>query len=133
MYRLQSIGCHPCLHIVGNFVEKWVFFLEHVLTGDQVHLVQGINLLGRHSICNWIMKYDYMSRFHALISVQNGKVFIREVEARNGVFLNYSQDRLGVIPREIFEGDDLSFGVKLEGDGELEIPVTLGIFTLKAK
>ncbi|XP_017114880.1 uncharacterized protein LOC108137616 isoform X2 [Drosophila elegans] len=107
------------------------FYLEHVMTGDRVYLVQGINLFGRHSICNWKMKYDYMSRFHALISVQNDKVFIRE-DARNGVFINYSQDRLGVIPREIFEGDDLSFGVKLEGDGELELPVTFGIFTLKA-
>ncbi|XP_016970960.1 uncharacterized protein LOC108038639 [Drosophila rhopaloa] len=109
-----------------------VFFLKHVLSGDRIYLMPGLNMLGRHSNCTGILKYDYMSRFHAIIMVQDGRLFIREVEALNGVFVNYSQDRVGVELREIYEGDDLSFGIKLEvPEGILQIPLTFGIFTVK--
>ncbi|XP_017005726.2 uncharacterized protein [Drosophila takahashii] len=110
-----------------------VFYLEHVLTGDQVFLLEGVNTLGRHSTCSWIMKYDYMSRFHAIILVKRGQIFIKELEALNGVFLNYSEERIGLGLREISVGDDLSFGVKVNGDEELEIPTSFGIFTVKSK
>ncbi|KAH8368149.1 hypothetical protein KR084_007687, partial [Drosophila pseudotakahashii] len=110
-----------------------VFYLEHVLTGDQVFLAEGINTMGRHSSCNWTMDYDYVSRFHAIILVSEGQIFIKELEARNGVYVNYSQERVGGGLREISVGDDLSFGVKVKLNDKPELPTSFGIFTVKTE
>ncbi|KAH8368162.1 hypothetical protein KR084_007868, partial [Drosophila pseudotakahashii] len=110
-----------------------VFYLEHVLTGDQLFLVEGINTMGRHSSCNWTMDYEYVSRFHAIILVNEGHVFIKELKARNGVYVNYSQERVGEGLRELFVGDYLSFGVKVKIDDKPELLTSFGIFTVKTE
>ncbi|EDV47316.1 protein phosphatase 1 regulatory inhibitor subunit PPP1R8 homolog [Drosophila erecta] len=107
------------------------FYLEHVFTGDMIHLDEGVHIMGRHSNCTSILKYDYMSRFHALVLVKHGKIFVKELETYNGVFINYSLERVGTEWQELSVGDDLCFGVKLYGEVAEEIPITFGIFTVK--
>ncbi|XP_039500763.1 uncharacterized protein LOC120457323 [Drosophila santomea] len=109
------------------------YYLEHVLVGNRIQLNEGVQVLGRHSQCTCIMKYDYMSRFHALVLVKHGKIFIKELDTNNGVFINYSPERIGTEWQELSVGDDLCFGVKINGEVAVEIPVTFGIFTVKAE
>nr|NP_001096962.1 uncharacterized protein Dmel_CG34323 [Drosophila melanogaster]ABN49410.1 IP18436p [Drosophila melanogaster]ABN49421.1 IP18536p [Drosophila melanogaster]ABW09400.1 uncharacterized protein Dmel_CG34323 [Drosophila melanogaster]AOQ12171.1 CG34323-PA [synthetic construct] len=108
------------------------FYLEHVLTGDRINLNEGIQILGRHSSCTWVLKYDYMSRYHALIHVNQGDIFIKEMETNNGIFLNYWPTRIGSSWCEVNVGDVLYFGVQLGIEHDGEIPNTFGIFTVKS-
>ncbi|EDW53770.1 uncharacterized protein LOC6620326 [Drosophila sechellia] len=108
------------------------FYLEHVFTGDRYDLSEGIQVLGRHSSCTCVLKYDYMSRFHALVRVNGGDIFIKELGNNNGVFLNYWPMRIGMGWHEIVAGDILYFGVQLSIDHDGEIPNTFGIFTVKS-
>ncbi|XP_017089195.2 uncharacterized protein [Drosophila bipectinata] len=107
------------------------FYLEHILTGDKMYLIRGDNTLGRNASCTWIMNYEYVSRFHAVMVVKRKTLFIKELDARNGVFLNYS--RIGSELHEVFVGDDISFGVEIDPMVEQELPITFGIFTVKAE
>lgn len=52
-------------------------------------------------------------------------------DSLNGVFLNYS--RIGSELREVFVGDDISFGVDIDPSVEQQLPWTFGIFTVKAE
>ncbi|XP_037727675.1 uncharacterized protein LOC119558327 [Drosophila subpulchrella] len=108
-----------------------VFYLEHVITGDRVFLDEGENTLGRDPDCSFKMEYDYMSRKHVTILVENGKIFVKELESRNGTFVNYVGFRVSKEYREISVGDDLLFGIIVPYDVLVhKYPPTLGIFTL---
>jgi pSer/pThr/pTyr-binding forkhead associated (FHA) protein len=50
----------------------------------------------------------YLSRRHAYIFSQGGRIFIEDLSSTNGTWLN--GERLGEHAREIAEGDDLMFG-----------------------
>jgi DNA-binding CsgD family transcriptional regulator len=69
-------------------------------------LPSGIFILGRASACNFVVKDASISRRHAEITVNSGKVKVRDLRSRNGTYLNAQPIREG----SVLPGDHLSFG-----------------------
>ncbi|XP_017055932.1 uncharacterized protein LOC108097906 [Drosophila ficusphila] len=111
---------------------KMEFYLEHLVTCKKYPLRSGRKVLGRHSKCDLVLKYEYMSRIHAEVRVELGKVLIKELRALNGIFINTGHQRIGPDIVEIFPGDVVSFGIKLPNDVEFSFPQTFGVFLLRA-
>ncbi|XP_070853367.1 uncharacterized protein [Drosophila suzukii] len=106
-----------------------VFYLEHVPTGDRVFLEEGENTIGRDPDCSINMHFLYMSRKHVHILVENDRVFIKDLESRNGTFINFLGIRIDKDYRQIFVDDVLLFGDIVAHHLVHKCP-KLGIFTL---
>jgi hypothetical protein len=57
----------------------------------EVALHEGETLIGRSSECSLILDGALVSRRHAIVRVQEGRVFVRDLESRNGTAVNGQQ------------------------------------------
>ncbi|KAH8419818.1 hypothetical protein KR009_002899 [Drosophila setifemur] len=107
------------------------FYLEHVVTHQRIYLHPGDTIFGRHPLCTWVFENEFVSQYHAMITRFQNQLFIQELLARNGVFVN--GQRVGTSILELMEGDDVCFGVDVDGSLEQELPVSFGIFTVQVE
>lgn len=64
-------------------------------------------LIGRSSENDLIINNKYVSARHAVIYLQNDQYMVRDLESKNGTFLNGSRVRTGT---SLADGDVLNFG-----------------------
>ncbi|XP_017064998.1 uncharacterized protein LOC108103823 [Drosophila eugracilis] len=104
------------------------YYLEHAFTGAKYYMLKGINTLGRHSMCTCPLYYDYISRYHASITVTNERIYVKALDALNGLYLNFMEERLQDYLEEIFIGDVLIFGCQIRVNEMSQSPHTFGVF-----
>ncbi len=76
--------------------------------------------LGRHSSNDLQILDDAASRFHAEIERLGDAVFVRDLDSRNGVFVNESP----VLERQLHEGDEIRIGdtrIRYRRSGEAQL------------
>jgi pSer/pThr/pTyr-binding forkhead associated (FHA) protein len=71
-----------------------------------IELAEGTLLVGRHSTCDLVLKHASISRFHAEVSVRGNVIHVRDLNSRNGTFL----DGQRVQAAEVRAGQRLTFG-----------------------
>jgi DNA-binding CsgD family transcriptional regulator len=86
---------------------------KFALTSKSLHiptttffLTGGVLTLGRSSKCELIVKHDTVSRRHAELEVTDGAVRVRDLDSRNGTFIENERIRTGGLKK----GDHLRFG-----------------------
>jgi len=60
-------------------------------------LQEGTFVLGRSTDCELVVPFDSVSRRHAEIAVENGKVHVRDLGSRNGTFIDNHRIRSGTL------------------------------------
>jgi DNA-binding CsgD family transcriptional regulator len=71
-----------------------------------VKLQEGVNLVGRDPICNVILSDYSVSRFHAEILVREATIRVRDLESRNGTYVEGKR----VQSADVQAGQQLQFG-----------------------
>ncbi len=71
----------------------------------KVVAIPGRLVIGRGSDCDLVLDEPEMSRRHAMIEVQSGELFLRDLGSANGTFVNGVQVRDAVL----YSGDQLAF------------------------
>jgi pSer/pThr/pTyr-binding forkhead associated (FHA) protein len=87
-----------------------------------VKLHQGVNLVGRDSICNVILFDSSVSRFHAEILVREATISVRDLDSRNGTYVEGKR----IQSANVQAGQQLQFGcvqlqVAKSGANDLEL------------
>lgn len=77
------------------------------LAGKTIDLPQGTFLIGRGKECDLRARSDIVSRRHCEIIVDDASVVIRDLESKNGTFVN--DDRI-VDRQELTQGDTIQVG-----------------------
>jgi pSer/pThr/pTyr-binding forkhead associated (FHA) protein len=67
-------------------------------------------VLGRHESCDYQIDTPHISRWHCCFSEVSGQAWLRDLESRNGTFLNSLRV---MAPRPVQTGDMLSVGMCL--------------------
>jgi pSer/pThr/pTyr-binding forkhead associated (FHA) protein len=81
------------------------YWLEHA--GHAFELRQGPIVVGRSSDCNLVVDDALVSRRHAQLGVEGGRVFVEDLGSANGALVNDERiDR----KRELLPGDRISIG-----------------------
>ncbi|XP_017016613.1 uncharacterized protein [Drosophila kikkawai] len=90
------------------------WYLEHVTTRDRIVLSRGENLIGRHSSCKIIINqpYDYVSRVHVKMTVNDAGVLVQSMNTSNGVFINEQKMKDQTTSKQVVEGTIISLGVE---------------------
>lgn len=113
-----TIGQQPVLQLesistANPFLTKHIELFESVKVGRQVSPKQAPNAE------NGIFDSKALSRQHAEIYLQGGKVFVKDVGSSNGTFLNgqrLSEESQPSEPEELHTGDRIDFGVDIVND-----------------
>ncbi len=71
-----------------------------------VKLHEGVNLVGRDSICNVFLSDPSVSRFHAEILVREATISVRDLDSRNGTYVEGKR----VESADVQAGQHLQFG-----------------------
>jgi DNA-binding CsgD family transcriptional regulator len=70
-------------------------------------LVSGKSIIGRSSKCDFVVRDDSVSRRHAEIAVTHGTIIVRDLDSRNGTFI----DSQRIVTERLREGQRISFGM----------------------
>jgi pSer/pThr/pTyr-binding forkhead associated (FHA) protein len=82
--------------------------VESVNTGRREHrLRQGANSVGRDAANDIVLNHESVSRNHAVITVESKVVSVRDLESKNGTYLNNQRIRYEV---EMMSGAEIRFG-----------------------
>lgn len=93
--------------IRGNRKTGTIGYVVNAANGDVMPLVNYETSIGRSSMCDIVLNYDTVSRFHAVIARRGGKWILFDTNSKTGTFVN--RDR--VIEKKYLEnGDTLIFG-----------------------
>lgn len=96
--------------------------LYNAANGDETEITGYETSIGRSKLCDIMLGYSTVSRFHAVLAYRKGRFFIVDTNSKMGVFVNGVKiDK----PTEVFNGDNIAFGnipMKLlcEDDEEIE-------------
>src|SRR6516164_4023072 len=67
-------------------------------------------VLGRHASCDYQLDQPHISRWHCSFSVIGTQVWLRDLESRNGTYINNTKL---LAPRPVQTGDLISLGMCL--------------------
>ena len=84
----------------------WVIrFYTGPLAGKKLPLKAGRNVIGRANYCDVVVPANGISKEHAVVEVYNDRILVKDLESRNGTFIN------GVMIRSqtVSPGDRVSF------------------------
>src|SRR6266852_6387514 len=76
------------------------------IKGSEFPLEQGVFTIGRESSNTLWLEHASVSRRHSVVSVQDERFSITDLESRNGTFVN----RIPVKERELSAGDEVQIG-----------------------
>lgn len=103
---LIIISCSTVL-LKKNPKPNLLGFVINTANGDRMPLNNFETSIGRSSMCDIVLGYNTVSRFHAVIARRRGRWVIFDTNSKTGTFVN--KDR--VIERKYLEnGDTLVFG-----------------------
>jgi DNA-binding CsgD family transcriptional regulator len=77
-----------------------------VASAPPIELAEGTLLVGRHSTCDLVLKDSSISRFHAELTVHGDLIHLRDLNSRNGTFLDGER----VQSANVRAGQRLNFG-----------------------
>jgi predicted component of type VI protein secretion system len=72
--------------------------------GDSIPLLKQQMLVGRRESCDIILRFANVSAHHCTLSIENGYLYIRDMQSRNGIKVN----DVKVTERRLSPGDVLS-------------------------
>ena len=72
--------------------------------GDPIPLLKQQMLVGRRESCDIILRFANVSAHHCQLSIENGYLYVRDVQSRNGIKVN----DVKVTDRRLSPGDILS-------------------------
>lgn len=110
--ELEVIKPHPgvgeetptALH---NAESEWKVVATASWMNSQQFDIQGTMVIGRESTCEINIPVEYLSRRHAELSIQGGKLVVRDLESANGTYVNGRR----VTEATLQDGDKLKFDV----------------------
>ena len=78
--------------------------------GGETHwLFEGENIVGRSPDCHIVLNDRTVSRCHAVITVENGQIRLRDLDSKNGTYV----EGQAIQSRRIADGDRIGFGTLL--------------------
>lgn len=72
--------------------------------GDSIPLLKQQMLVGRRESCDIILRFANVSAHHCTLSIENGYLYVRDMQSRNGIKVN----DVRVTERRLAPGDVLS-------------------------
>ena len=72
--------------------------------GDPIPLLKQQMLVGRRESCDIILRFANVSAHHCQLSIENGYLYVRDMQSRNGIKVN----DIRVTERRLDPGDTLS-------------------------
>ena len=96
------------------------------LADHWVELVEGATIIGRDADATIVLDDDLVSRRHAMIEVSGGQAVLRDLDSRNGTFLNNQRVTEAVV---LQNGDRIGIGdhvldVRVQGQSEAQTEAT---------
>jgi len=93
--------------IRGNRKTGTIGYVVNTANGDQMPLTSYETSIGRSKLCDIVLNYNTVSRFHAVIARRSGKWVLFDTNSKTGTFIN----RVRVTDKKFLEdGDTLIFG-----------------------
>jgi len=86
---------------------KYVLLVESGKLRREVPVTDGVLIIGRGPTASLRLPDDYCSREHAKILMRGDELFVEDVGARNGIFVN--DDRV-LLDQKLMDGDRLRMG-----------------------
>ncbi|MBQ8925924.1 MAG: FHA domain-containing protein [Clostridia bacterium] len=103
---LILVSCGGVL-IRGNRKTGTIGYVVNAANGDSMALRQFETSIGRSKLCDIVLNYNTVSRFHAVIARRGGKWILFDTNSKTGTYVN--KDR--VVEKKFLEnGDTLIFG-----------------------
>ena len=103
---LILVSCGGVL-IRGNRKTGTIGYVVNAANGDSMALRQFETSIGRSKLCDIVLNYNTVSRFHAVIARRGGKWILFDTNSKTGTYVN--KDR--VVEKKLLEnGDTLIFG-----------------------
>ncbi|KWU44368.1 hypothetical protein RHOSPDRAFT_3221, partial [Rhodotorula sp. JG-1b] len=117
---------YPALHLTplnGTFVPKQIS-LDHTTSGGRVKIGRQINAKTVPNATNGYFDSKVLSRAHAEVWSEDGKVFIKDVKSSNGTFINGERLSPESTESDVFElhtDDIVEFGIDILTDDTKQI------------
>lgn len=90
----------------------WALKANHSALANRVYSLSETTLVGRSNECDIVLAAAHLSRKHALLSVRNDKLHVKDLDSANGTFVNGKQITEAWVRRgDQLKFDTLSFGV----------------------
>ncbi|MBQ8469838.1 MAG: FHA domain-containing protein, partial [Clostridia bacterium] len=103
---LIVVSCGGVL-VRGNRKTGTIGYVVNAANGDSMALRQFETSIGRSKLCDIVLNYNTVSRFHAVIARRGGKWILFDTNSKTGTYVN--KDR--VVEKKYLEnGDTLIFG-----------------------
>lgn len=100
------ISCGAVL-VRGNRKTGTIGYVVNVANGDPMPLTNFETSIGRSKLCDIVLGYNTVSRFHAVIARRRGKWVLFDTNSKTGTFIN----RVRVTDKKFLEnGDTIIFG-----------------------
>lgn len=100
------VSCGAVL-VRGNRKTGTIGYVVNVANGDPMPLTNYETSIGRSKLCDIVLNYNTVSRFHAVIARRRGKWILFDTNSKTGTFIN----RVRVTDKKLLEnGDTIIFG-----------------------
>lgn len=88
---------------------------------------QGTYMLGRHPDCQIIVDVGAVSRYHAMITVDNGQYYVEDNKSRNGTYLNneFLRERTALRNGDQLRVCDVDFTFHFDAEPDKVIPAKM--------
>ena len=86
------------------------------------HLETGTSILGRSALCDFFVNDASISRWHAEITLLDGRITVRDLESSNGTFLDGKRIQQGCVkPGQSLRFGKVTFLIASQKEKEVEI------------
>ena len=105
---VHGFGYAFCGEVVSDVAMKLVTATLQC-EGLSYPLYEGENLIGRASVCRVVIAANTISRRHALITIDDGAVSVRDLGSKNGTYVGGQM--IGRVPVVVTHRAQLAFGI----------------------
>jgi pSer/pThr/pTyr-binding forkhead associated (FHA) protein len=86
-------------------VSQWALRAKHPQLQGRLYTIEGSAILGRDKACDIVLPSKLLSRKHAELTVEQGRLWVRDLGSSNGSYVNGK----GVEKAVLVDGDTVSF------------------------
>ncbi|MCV6614703.1 MAG: FHA domain-containing protein [Cellvibrionaceae bacterium] len=91
---------------------QWALKANHPALSERVYPIAEQTLVGRSNECDMVLAAAHLSRQHARLFIEQGALYVRDLDSSNGTFLNGVRVKESRVRRgDELAFDSLSFGV----------------------